>query len=440
MIRTQTPIMAVDGLLAVGGILSLALGISGLILIKNQKQEVIWNKRFAAQLLCWIFVCKGVANGVRSIGYETDVWRIVLYSGHFADQIFSGLMIMLALIFPVPILRTRKQFKYGIGIVLLYTFISIGTAIFIGVASPLAGLGDGYIVCGFIWTMVYLKFRFMKGLEDNKEINGVSDVAILLIIMIIGHILFRWVGMLTSSNYFYFMDLYGGNLTSDYLWSLGLASAVLFGLVILCGEIYQTTQGRMRGTSYVIFIYMSIGVVSHIVLSGTGLSGSGGGTDAGSNYSTWQSIWTEITSSVHFTMMRPILGLYIFFHYGLIRISEDNEQVGKTMAIVLIVVATSALLEIIQSLIPLTEMLSAGVLGVAIAFGIGWEERSFQTLISNPLRFPIRVRGSYFPELEFERNEFQALNKAMMAMISFMLVVAFILHLSEADPFSMSFW
>ena len=95
MIRTQTPTMAVDGLLAVGGILSLALGISGLILIKNQKQEVIWNKRFAAQLLCWIFVCKGVANGVRSIGYETDVWRIVLYSGHFADQIFSGLMLSL---------------------------------------------------------------------------------------------------------------------------------------------------------------------------------------------------------------------------------------------------------------------------------------------------------------------------------------------------------
>ncbi len=432
--------MAVDGLLAVGGILSLALGISGLILIKNQKQEVIWNKRFAAQILCWIFVCKGVANGVRSIGFETEAWRIVLYSGHFADQIFSGLMIMLALIFPVPILRTRKHFKYGIAIVLIYTILSMSAAVFIGVTSPLSGIGDSYIVCGFIWTLVYLKFRFMKGHEENKEILGVSDVAILLTIMVMGHIMFRWVGMLTRSNYFYFMDLYGGNTTSDYLWSMGLASAVLFGIVILIGEIYQTTQGRMRGTSYVIFIYMLIGLVSHIVLADTGLSGSGGGTGAGSGYTTWQSIWTEITSSVHFTMMRPILGLYIFFHYGLIRISEDNEQVGKTMAIVLIVVATSALLEIIQSLIPLTEMLSAGILGVVIAFGIGWEERSFQTLISNPLRFPIRVKGTYFPELEFEKQEFQAFNKAVLILISFMLGVAFILHLSEADPFSMSFW
>ncbi|MGB0152277.1 MAG: hypothetical protein ACPF92_08155, partial [Candidatus Poseidoniaceae archaeon] len=63
--------MAVDGLLAVGGILSLTLGISGLILARNQKLEVIWNKRFAAQILCWMFICKGVANSLYSVGYDT---------------------------------------------------------------------------------------------------------------------------------------------------------------------------------------------------------------------------------------------------------------------------------------------------------------------------------------------------------------------------------
>ena len=439
MMKTSSATMAVDGLLAVGGILSLALGVSGLILVNTQKLEVIWNKRFAAQLLCWIFICKGVSNGVRSIGYETDVWRIVLYSGHFADQIFSGLMMMLALIFPVPILRTKKQFKIGISVLLIYTIMSMGSVVFFAVNNPLAGVGDGYIVCGFIWTMVYLKFRFMKGHEDNKEILGVSDVAILLIILVIGHILFRWIGMFTGSDYFYFMDLYGGNVISDYLWSMGLAAAVLFGLIILVGEIYQASKGRIRVTSYVIFIYMAIGFLTHIMLSGAKLTGSGGGTLTGTELeglTTWQSIWTEITSSVHFTMMRPILGLYIFFHYGLIRISEDNEQVGKTMAIVLIVVATSALLEIVQSLIPLTEMLSAGILGIAIAFGIGWEERSFQSLISNPLRFPIRVKGSYFPELDFDRSEFQAVNKMMSILIGFMIGVACVLHLSGVNPYA----
>ncbi|MGB0727740.1 MAG: hypothetical protein ACPGR0_05510 [Candidatus Poseidoniaceae archaeon] len=430
--------MAVDGLLAVGGILSLTLGISGLILARNQKLEVIWNKRFAAQLLCWIFICKGVANSLRSVGYETELWRVILYAGHFTDQIFGGLIMLLALIFPVPILRTRKQFKIGIGAVLVYSIISLGAAVFISINTPLASFLGLYLVPGFIWTLVYLKFRFMSGHEDNEEIQGVADVAILLLILMIGHILFRWVGMFTGSNYFYFMDLYGGNFLNDYMWSQGLAAAVIFGLVIVCGEVIQATRGRVRATSYVIFTYMSIGVLSHIVYGSVELVGSGGGTLTGTELeglSAWQQIWTEITATLHFTMMRPILGLYIFFRYGLIRISEDNEQVGKTMAIVLIVVATSALLEIVQSLIPLTEMLSAGILGIAIAFGIGWEERSFQSLISNPLRFPIRTKGTYFPELEFDKSEYKRLDRALTIMLPFLMFVAFLLHLSQVNPF-----
>ena len=430
--------MAVDGLLAVGGILSLALGVSGLILVKTQKLEVIWNKRFAAQLLCWIFICKGVANSLRSVGYDTEFWRVVLYGGHFNDQIFGGLILLIALIFPVPILRTRKQFNIGVAVVLAYCLLMIGAAVFMKVNTPLAAFTGLYLIPGFIWTLVYLKFRFMKGQEDNEEIQGVADVAVLLLVLMIGHILFRWVGMFAGSDYFYFMDLYGGNFANDYLWSQGLASAVIFGLVVLCGEIYRASQGRVRATSYVVFTYMAIGVLSHIVFRNVELFGSGGGPFTGTELeglSSWQQIWSEITTTLHFTMMRPILGLYILFRYGLIRISEDNEQVGKATAIVLIVVATSALLEIIQSLIPLTEMLSAGILGIAIAFGIGWEERSFQSLISNPLRFPLRTKGAYFPEVTFDKSEYYKLDKALTAILIFFGFVAFILHWSQVEPF-----
>lgn len=438
MMKTSSFTMAVDGLLAVGGILSLALGVSGLILVKTQKLEVIWNKRFAAQLLCWIFICKGVANSLRSVGYDTEFWRVVLYWGHFNDQIFGGLILLIALIFPVPILRTRKQFNIGVAVVLAYCLLMIGAAVFMKVNTPLAAFTGLYLIPGFIWTLVYLKFRFMKGKEDNEEIQGVADVAVLLLVLMIGHILFRWVGMFAGSDYFYFMDLYGGNFANDYLWSQGLASAVIFGLVVLCGEIYRASQGRVRATSYVVFTYMAIGVLSHIVFRNVELFGSGGGPFTGTELeglSSWQQIWSEITTTLHFTMMRPILGLYILFRYGLIRISEDNEQVGKATAIVLIVVATSALLEIIQSLIPLTEMLSAGILGIAIAFGIGWEERSFQSLISNPLRFPLRTKGAYFPEVTFDKSEYYKLDKALTAIIIFFGFVAFILHWSKVEPF-----
>ncbi len=430
--------MIVDGLLAVGGILSLALGISGLILIRNQKLEVIWNKRFAAQLLCWMFICKGVANSLYSIGFDSKFGLLILYGGYFSNVVFNGLLLLISLIFPVPILRTRRQFKIGIITVLIYVAITSGAFVFHDISSPLASFPGMYLIPGFIWTLVYLKFRFMKGQENNEEIQGVADLTILLIILMVGHILFRWVGMFTWSNYFYFMDLHDGNFLTDYLWSMGLAAAVIFGLVIFFGEVYQATQGRVRSSSYMIFAYMSIGVLSHIVFGNASLSGLEGqglsGTEVG-GLSKLQNIWTEITATLHFTMMRPVLGLYILFRYGLIRISEDNEKVGRTTSIILIVVATSALLELVQALIPLAEMLSAGILGIAIAIGIGWEERSFQTVISDPLRFPIRTKGSYFPELEFDKNDYHKLDKALMFMIPFSLFVAFLLHWRQINPY-----
>ena len=426
--------MAVDGLLAVGGILSLALGISGLILLKRQTQEIIWNKMIAGQLISWIFVCKGIANSVRSLGFDGEFYRFMLLAPHFSDLVFSGSIVMISLVFPIPLLRDKSKLKIGGIIVISYVIIQTMSAVIFGLDNPLASVGESYIIPGFIWTVTYVKFRFMKDLQNDEQIQQVADLCILLIMLVVGHLFFRWVGMYTGAHYFYFMDLYtSNNFLADYLWNMGLASAAIFGVILLFGEIYAATQGRVRFASYFVFVYMTIGMVTHVILSGTGSSNWGGGTGGGAGYSLLQETWSVITASLHFTMMRPILGMFILFRYGIIRISEENQQIGRTMAIVLIVVATSALLEIIQSLMPITEMLSAGILGIAIAFGIGWEERSFEKLIANPKRFPLRTKGTYFPELEVKRDFSITMNKFIGVFLVFTVVLSFILTIAEFD-------
>lgn len=426
--------MAVDGLLAVGGILSLALGISGLILLKRQTQEIIWNKMIAGQLISWIFVCKGIANSVRSLGFDGEFYRFMLLAPHFSDLVFSGSIVMISLVFPIPLLRDKSKLKIGSIIVISYVIIQTMSAVIFGLDNPLASVGESYIIPGFIWTVTYVKFRFMKDLQNDEQIQQVADLCILLIMLVVGHLFFRWVGMYTGAHYFYFMDLYtSNNFLADYLWNMGLASAAIFGVILLFGEIYAATQGRVRFASYFVFVYMTIGMVTHVILSGTGSSNWGGGTGGGAGYSLLQETWSVITASLHFTMMRPILGMFILFRYGIIRISEENQQIGRTMAIVLIVVATSALLEIIQSLMPITEMLSAGILGIAIAFGIGWEERSFEKLIANPKRFPLRTKGTYFPELEVKRDFSITMNKFIGVFLVFTVVLSFILTIAEFD-------
>ena len=426
--------MAVDGLLAVGGILSLALGISGLILLKRQTQEIIWNKMIAGQLISWIFVCKGIANSVRSLGFDGEFYRFMLLAPHFSDLVFSGSIVMISLVFPIPLLRDKSKLKTGSIIVISYVIIQTMSAVIFGLDNPFASVGESYIIPGFIWTVTYVKFRFMKDLQNDEQIQQVADLCILLIMLVVGHLFFRWVGMYTGAHYFYFMDLYtSNNFLADYLWNMGLASAAIFGVILLFGEIYAATQGRVRFASYFVFVYMTIGMITHVILSGTGSSNWGGGTGGGAGYSLLQETWSVITASLHFTMMRPILGMFILFRYGIIRISEENQQIGRTMAIVLIVVATSALLEIIQSLMPITEMLSAGILGIAIAFGIGWEERSFEKLIANPKRFPLRTKGTYFPELEVKKDFSITMNKFIGVFLVFTVVLSFILTIAEFD-------
>ena len=91
--------------------------------------------------------------------------------------------------------------------------------------------------------------------------------------------------------------------------------------------------------------------------------------------------------------------MYILLRFNLIEINDETKPLAKTMSIVLIVVATSAILELVQSIIPINQMISAALLGIIIALGLGWEEKSFQTLVANPAQLRENIDNRWFPTL-----------------------------------------
>ena len=107
---------------------------------------------------------------------------------------------------------------------------------------------------------------------------------------------------------------------------------------------------------------------------------------------------------MHFTIIRPLIAMYILLRFNLIEINEETKPQAKTMSIVLIVVATSAILELVQSIIPINQMISAALLGILIALGLGWEEKSFQSLVSNPAQFRKNIDNRWFPDLDIPRQ------------------------------------
>ena len=119
--------------------------------------------------------------------------------------------------------------------------------------------------------------------------------------------------------------------------------------------------------------------------------------------------------------------MYILLKFGLFDINNETKPMAKMMSIILIVVATSAILELVQAVIPINEMISAALLGVIIAFGIGWEEKSFQNLVSNQAHLRNYVDKKWFPEISIPRKYINKIDLACLVYCIISLLVAFVI-------------
>jgi hypothetical protein len=94
-------------------------------------------------------------------------------------------------------------------------------------------------------------------------------------------------------------------------------------------------------------------------------------------------LWDYFAVTGMFGLVRPLLLIYIALRFNLFDINNPSIR-GKIriIALLLVTVWTSSFFEIIQAFIPLPQLLSAALIGVVLAFAIGWEEKIFDGLAS----------------------------------------------------------
>ena len=243
----------------------------------------------------------------------------------------------------------------------------------------------------------------MNRTERNKSSLNIAIVCGLFLTLQMGHIWMMWPGMLLQADYFYFIDL--GAVTSgvdittpmfDYYWLAAYTFCIAVGFMILAVEIYQSINGETSIMMYVMSFYFIIGAIGYAVLN----AGSTTIFGIGETGQTVQELWKTFTTQMHFTILRSLIAMYILLKYGFFDINDETKPLAKLMAIILIVVATSATLELVQSIIPINQMLTAALLGIIIAFGIGWEEKSFDNLVANPADIRDYVDKKWFPSIQ----------------------------------------
>jgi len=423
---TDNVIMDTSNLLYIGAILSVALGAMSLRIIrKNEKLE--WNEAIAARIICWMFIGKGIQNAAVANMQDTsvDIWQFYAQLSSGLDNLFTGTIIALALIYPVPFLRNEKQVKVGFSVVFGFIVYVMLLEVSGNPYTIFEIPGAVYWMAMVCWASMYLKFRLIDPGNSNASTDNIAMVSGLFLTLLMGHIWMWWPGMALQSDYFYFFDLGGGPMTSmawDYLWSASYTACIVTGFMLLSVEIYQYSKGNGSKLLFLILPYFILGAIGYIVYSApeTTVSHTRGTND------TVASLWNLLTSQLHFTVMRPLIAMFVLLKFGLFNIDEETKPMAKIMTIILIVVATSAILELIQSIVPINQMISAALLGIIIALGIGWEERSFDRLAANKSNVRVGVGKRWFPNIFISQKSLERLDIVCFIYIIVIFLISFI--------------
>ena len=395
-------------LLFIGAILSIALGFFALRLVrKNEKLK--WNEEIAGHLVALMFITKGIhyaSSGYfnQSFQEDTTVWQFWAQLLTICDYAFGASIVMISLVYPVPFLRNKKQLKIATSIiVLVWILIPLMLDVTGNPWTVFHSMGLLYLIAGLAWGTIYINFRMMNQTERNKSSLNIAIVCGLFLTLQMGHIWMMWPGMLLQADYFYFVDLgavtTGVDATStmfDYFWLASYTFSIAVGFMILAVEIYQSINGETSVMMYVMSFYFIIGAIGYAVLN----AGTSTIFGLGETGQTVQVLWKTFTTQMHFTILRSLIAMYILLKYGFFDINDETKPLAKLMAIILIVVATSATLELVQSIIPINQMLTAALLGIIIAFGIGWEEKSFDSLVANTADIRDYVDKKWFPSIQ----------------------------------------
>ena len=88
--------MAEVNLLYIGSILSAALGLLALYLVRKN-ETLDWNESIAAHILCLMFISKGVQNASAAYYFTAsgDEWQFFFQLSTMMEYFFGGAMVMM---------------------------------------------------------------------------------------------------------------------------------------------------------------------------------------------------------------------------------------------------------------------------------------------------------------------------------------------------------
>ena len=140
-------------------------------------------------------------------------------------------------------------------------------------------------------------------------------------------------------------------------------------------------------------------------------------------------IYNTFTNSLAGFLVQPIVIMFVLLNYNLIDTTKEGNGIyARAMVILIVVIASSTLIEMIQSIIPVGEIITSAILAIGIAAAIGWEEKIMEKFLESKNSVSDYLVGiKELVEIEFSKESSKSFTVAMGSILAFAFILA-VLH------------
>jgi len=398
--------MAQESLAPVAAITNLILGIIT-ILMSNRSDNQTSHKRFSALLIGWTFILLSIYNfaetlldqyysfvspsaidfGLVSLNGITGRDTLVLIQ-FGTDAALNIIMLVMALHIPKDMGTGSSWNSMVILVITLYCII-IPALIFLGGFKFAAFQLLLWVVVGIYWTHRYIRGIIGEHKTGEEQYRSESKASAVLLLIWLGWQMIWWLSAFSFLNNEWFVSVLAQlDEPPTTLWLAAVNIGWSIGAVTICalllGEAFRTSKRGISPISIIVFGVFFLGFANWIqdkLLLDAYYSCIEG------NCAPESSIFelvNYLTSGVLIYLLKPLLFVYLMVQFQIIdTTSERNRNLTRMMILLILLIISSSVIELIQSLIPIPQMISGSILAIGIVFFIGWEEKITEGFIGN---------------------------------------------------------
>jgi len=245
-----------------------------------------------------------------------------------------------------------------------------------------------------------------------------------------GETMTYWLSQVLSINDLFFQrqSIQNGLSISGAAWG-GINTRLTLGatamLVLFAGETWRSLKVGLSSFGVLTFVMFIIGFIA-------GLADVAVLDVVRSCYETQceafpaaYSIWYDFTSEALVYLYTPILFMFILLHYDIVDTKRDeNRWLIRIIVILMLLIVSSTILELIQSFLPIPDMISSAALAIVVGIFIGWEERIVNSLIDDSASIQETVPDFALPELDHDLASPRMFNLVFGGVTVFILIVS----------------